>query len=370
LIPAHNEELLIDEVIKTIRAADYPQDRIEINVIADNCTDQTATRVRNLGEIAHERHDPDNPGKGQALDWVLSRIDLTAVDAVALFDADNLVDSDFFHAMDRELSNGRRCLQGYYGIANPSDSVMTRLLAVTYVMKNLLFNAGKAKLGLSVVLMGTGMVFRSEVLARSGWQAMSIGEDLEQTFCLLESGERVFFVADALTRAQEATTLSQGYTQRQRWSTGRRALNARARKAIADGLRLRSLHRIETGLDILMPTYSKLLNWTLFSAAVCLVATPRTLGPALIVAAALVYQIIEVVVALRLMKAAPEFITALAFGPVFLVWKGVIDLLSVVGFRRDAWTRTERQPHTEAETESNPSQHEEAKSTEPRGIDV
>ena len=42
IIPAHDEELLIEEVLRTIRAAHYEQERIQIFVIADNCTDRTA----------------------------------------------------------------------------------------------------------------------------------------------------------------------------------------------------------------------------------------------------------------------------------------------------------------------------------------
>jgi len=348
LIPAHDEELLIDAVIRTIRAADYPQDRITIHVIADNCTDGTADRVRALGEQVHERHDPENPGKGQAIDWMLSRLDLAAVDAVALFDADILVEPEFFLAMNRELLAGRRCLQGYYGIANPGESTLTRLLAATYVMKNLLFNAGKERLGLSVLLMGTGMVFRNEILAESGWQAMSIGEDLEQSFQLIARGERIHFVEDAVAHAQEATSLKQGTSQRQRWATGRRALNARARLTIARGLRTGSIHEVDAGLDLLMPSYSKLLNWTALALVASALAAPISLAPACVSGAALAWQIAEVAVAMRIMGTDARVLASLAFAPVFLVWKGGIDLLAVAGYRRNAWTRTERQSHAEA----------------------
>src|SRR5262249_52346101 len=157
-------------------------------------------------------------------------------DAVVFFDADNIIDPEFFRVMDCELAQGQRCLQGYYGIANPEESLMTRLLAVTYVMKNLLFNGGKRALGLCVVLMGTGMVFKREVIARHGWKAMSIGEDLEQTYRLIEAGERIRFVPAAQIRAQEATSLRQGFPQRQRWASGRRALYSVARRVMAAGL--------------------------------------------------------------------------------------------------------------------------------------
>lgn len=348
LIPAHDEELLIETVIQTIRAAHYPRERIEIHVIADNCSDRTAAIVRELGEHVHERHDKTNPGKGQAIDWVLQRIDLPTYDAVAFFDADNLVDPEFFAVMQRDLAIGGRCLQGYYGIANPNETVMTRLLSVTYVMKNLLFNAGKTQLGLSVILMGTGMVFRSDILGRTGWQAMSIGEDVEQTFCLLEQGERIRFVPEALARAQESTSLSQGYAQRQRWASGRRALGHRARRAITQGLRTRSLHAIDTGVDLLMPTYSGLMNWTAVAGVVALLVSPWTLAPIALVAGALAYQLAEVVVALWIMDADWRFIRSLAFAPVFLVWKSVIDLLALVGHRRTLWARTDRKPHSES----------------------
>lgn len=352
LIPAHDEELLIGEVIRTIRSADYPQDRIDIEVIADNCSDHTAREVRALGESALERDDPRNPGKGQAIEWALSRLDLAAYDAVVVFDADVLVDPLFFRAMNRELHAGHRCLQGYCGLANPNESVMTRLLAVTYVMKNLLFNAGKQRLGLSVLLMGSGMVFRREVLAESGWKSMSIGEDLEQSFQLFEEGERIRFVEDAVAHAQEATNLKQGTTQRQRWATGRRALNRRARATVARGLRRGSLHEIDAGLDLLMPPYSKLLNWTLVALVVTGVAATHSLGPLILVALAFAYQVAEVGIAMWIMGPEPRFIASLMFAPVFLAWKAVIDLLAVLGFQRDRWIRTERQPHVDEQRPS------------------
>jgi len=345
LIPAHDEELLIREVIASIRASDYPQDCLDIYVIADNCKDSTADLVRAAGEQVAERNDPENPGKGQALDWMLRRTDLSAIDAVAIFDADNLVDPAFFQIMNAELARGGRCLQGYYGIANPNDSVMTRLLAVTYVMKNLLFNGGKAVLGLSPILMGTGMVFVRDVIERVGWQAMSIGEDLEQTFCLHEAGERIRFVPKALARAQEATTLRQAYPQRQRWATGRRVLYSRARRAITIGIRERSLSTVDLAIDLFMPPYSKLMNWSVASLIVAIFLFPYS--PWLLGATALVfaYQLAELMAALWLMKADSRFLAPLLFAPIFLLWKAGIDLLAAVGHRRNEWARTARTPH-------------------------
>jgi cellulose synthase/poly-beta-1,6-N-acetylglucosamine synthase-like glycosyltransferase len=345
VIPAHDEELLIGDVLGSLSRVDYPSDRIRVHVIADNCSDETAERARSMGAIVFERNDLQNRGKGQALAWLLERLDLTEFDAVAFFDADNLVDPRFFRSMNRELAQGHRCLQGYYGISNPNETAMTRLLSVTYVMKNLLFNAGKTLLGLSVSLMGTGMVFHRDVIERYGWESTTIGEDLEQTLRLHEAGEYIQFVPDALSLAQEASTLRQGYTQRQRWASGRRVLAAAARSAIVRGVRNGSPWQIELGIELLMPGYSKLLNWTLAASVVSVALISRSPGLIVVVAAAFSYQVLEILVAMRVMGAGLQTLKALMFAPVFLVWKAAIDFLATIGYRRDAWVRTERAEH-------------------------
>jgi cellulose synthase/poly-beta-1,6-N-acetylglucosamine synthase-like glycosyltransferase len=342
VIPAHDEELLIGDLIASLRAVAYPADLLEIWVIADNCSDETAARARALGVQVAERSHREQRGKGFALRWMFERLDLSGFDAVALFDADNLVDPDFFRVMNQELARGGRCLQGYYGIANPGDSRLTRLMAVTYVMKNELFYAGKARLGLSVLLLGTGMVFARDVIASRGWGAVTIGEDLEQSFELLERGESIRFVVGARIRAQEAATLRQGYAQRQRWSSGRNVLYRRARRAIATGLRSRRLTLVDAGVELLLPTYSKQMNQTLLGLAVALLLRERAPGLLPAVLVALAYQGAEIAVALRRMRAGPAFLASLAFAPVFLAWKAVIDLLAVIGFRRNLWARTAR----------------------------
>jgi cellulose synthase/poly-beta-1,6-N-acetylglucosamine synthase-like glycosyltransferase len=342
VIPAHDEELLIGELIESLHSVAYPRDLLEIWVIADNCSDQTADRARALGVRVAERSDAEQRGKGYALRWMFERLDLAGFDAVALFDADNLVDENFFTMMNRELARGGRCLQGYYGISNPGDSRLTRLMAVTYVMKNELFYAGKARLGLSVLLLGTGMVFTRDVIASHGWGAVTIGEDLEQSFELLERGETVRFVLGARIRAQEAATLRQGYAQRQRWSSGRHVLYRRARRAIAMGVRRRRLTLIDAGLELLLPTYSKLMNQSLAALLAALLLRARAPGLLPAVLLVLAYQGGEIAVALRRMRAGPAFLASLAFAPVFLAWKAVIDLLALVGFRRHLWARTAR----------------------------
>ena len=105
LISARNEEKVIGNLVASIRANDYPQDLVDIWLVADNCTDHTAQLVRGLGEHVDERHDADHVGKGYALTYLLNRMTLQGAaqryDAFFVFDADNLLDERYISEMNK-----------------------------------------------------------------------------------------------------------------------------------------------------------------------------------------------------------------------------------------------------------------------------
>ena len=98
IIPAHNEEAVVENLIASLKKQDYPKDSYDIYVIADNCTDNTAKIAREAGAIVYERFDSMHKTKGAALKWFLAqKIEEDApYDAFCIFDADlttNLLDS-------------------------------------------------------------------------------------------------------------------------------------------------------------------------------------------------------------------------------------------------------------------------------------
>ena len=62
IVPAHNEELLIAETVRSAFALNYPKELLAVLVIADNCSDATAELARGEGARVLER--TGNPGKG------------------------------------------------------------------------------------------------------------------------------------------------------------------------------------------------------------------------------------------------------------------------------------------------------------------
>ena len=73
IIPAHNEEAVIENLVISLKNQDYPKDLYDIYVIADNCTDNTAKIAKKAGAIVYERFDSMHKTKGAALNWFLSQ---------------------------------------------------------------------------------------------------------------------------------------------------------------------------------------------------------------------------------------------------------------------------------------------------------
>ena len=63
IVAARNEELVIGQLIKSIKNQKYPKGLIDIFVIADNCTDNTALVAKEAGAIVRERFNKAQIGK-------------------------------------------------------------------------------------------------------------------------------------------------------------------------------------------------------------------------------------------------------------------------------------------------------------------
>jgi cellulose synthase/poly-beta-1,6-N-acetylglucosamine synthase-like glycosyltransferase len=222
IIAAHNEELVIAPILDSLSRLNYPSELYDIFVIADNCSDKTGEIAKNHGAMVFERSNKKERGKGYALEWMFNKIYAmeNKYDAISVFDADNLVSSNFLLEMNKQLCRGHKVIQGYIDSKNPFDSWITCSYAIAFWLANRIFQLPRYYLGLSCGLCGTGFCIDLDVLKKIGWGATCLTEDLEFTMKLALNNLKVSWSHDAVVFDEKPITLKQSWTQRKRWMQG------------------------------------------------------------------------------------------------------------------------------------------------------
>lgn len=222
LIAAHNEEQVVGALIENLKNLDYPKELYDIFVICDNCTDRTADIARSHGVHACERRNLNLRGKGYAIEWMLKELwkRERQYDAVVMFDADNLVSTDYLLEMNNDLCSGSRVIQAYLDSKNPNDSWVTASYAISYYFSNRFWQNPRRNLGLACYLGGTGMCFESGLLKKIGWGATSLVEDLEFSMRCVKLGIKPSFNYVAKVYDEKPLTFKASAKQRLRWMQG------------------------------------------------------------------------------------------------------------------------------------------------------
>ena len=222
IIPAHNEESVIGNLVESLKKQDYPKELYDIYVIADNCTDKTAEIAKKAGAIVYERFDKENKTKGHALSWFLNKkIEEDApYDAFCVFDADNIVDEKFIKNMNKKLCQGEDVVQGYRDIKNPTDSWISAGYAIFYWTMNRFYHLARYNLGLSPLINGTGFMVKFDVVKPNGWDTKTLTEDIEFSLKRIIAGKKLGWATDAIVYDEQPVGFKQSWSQRSRWTVG------------------------------------------------------------------------------------------------------------------------------------------------------
>ncbi len=277
IISARNEEKVIAKLVASLKQQKYPSELLNIIVIADNCTDNTAKVAAQAGAAVYVRNDKEHATKGFALQWLFSQLlndEAFDSDAVFIFDADNVVDSHFTEAMNRQLCCGTIMGQGYRDSKNPGDNWISGAHSIYFWTLMRFCLRSRRNLNMSGFLGGTGFMIKTEILRRiGGWNAWEICEDVEFSMYRIADGEKIDFVPEAVFYDEQPVKFSQSWNQRVRWTTG----NWKCIKSCVPGLwngRKKNFKNFLDGFMFLMSVPSVLLGMLglLFSFAGVLTA--------------------------------------------------------------------------------------------------
>lgn len=238
ILPAHNEQNVIGNLIESLKNLDYPDELYDIYVIADNCTDDTAKIAKDMGAIVYERFDDKKKTKGFAMQWFLNqKIKENAdYDAFCVFDADNIVDKNFLNAMNKKLCQGEQIVQGYRDIKNPDDSWISAGYALFYWTMNRFYHLARYNLGLSPLINGTGFTVDFNLIKPTGWDTITLTEDIEFSLKNIAKGRKLGWATDAIVYDEQPTEFKQSWSQRSRWTVGHLQCMKYYTKDLAEGV--------------------------------------------------------------------------------------------------------------------------------------
>ena len=337
VVPAHNEELSIASCIKSLQQAEHGEMQVEIFVVADNCSDDTAALAKQAGASVLERTDATNRGKGYALDFAFRSVEAMGFDCVLVVDADTTVAADFILAAAGAMRDGAEAVQTRYVARNAEDSTRTRLMALALRAFNVVRPLGRDNLGLSAGILGNGFGLRRETLEAVPYGASSVVEDLEYHLALVRSGHRVSFVKETTVFGEMPVRGKGVETQRSRWEGGRlRMLYEKAPGLLRDLLRGQG-RCLEPLLELLL---LPLAFHVILLAVACTSPVPFIRWIAFAgVAVVLLHLAVTIVIG----KGGWRDLSTLASAPFYIVWKLLlIPSLLHSASSKQAWVRTTR----------------------------
>ena len=228
VIPARNEKDVIADTIKCILASDYPRDKFDIYVVADNCTDNTAELARAAGATVFERFDPDpkHHKAGYALKYLFEKImeeHPGEYEAFIKFDADNLMERDYISRMNDAFDAGVKCARGYSNSKNIDQNVVTGISGLWYIRDCRFASNFRSAIGQGTMLGGAGMMFAAEIIEKHGWDCLSASDDTEFTMRRLNQDKiKTMYVKDAVVYEDQPATIKETFKRYMRMA---RALN-------------------------------------------------------------------------------------------------------------------------------------------------
>jgi cellulose synthase/poly-beta-1,6-N-acetylglucosamine synthase-like glycosyltransferase len=221
LIPAYNEEKVIERTVRSVLESDYPN--LRAIVIDDGSKDRTAevTREAFQKEIADGRVTvltKPNSGKADALNYALEHV---TEELFVGIDADTIIAPDAISRLVPHFRDSRVAAMAGNAKVGNRVNLWTRWQALEYITsQNFERRALNTLNAVSVVPGAIGAWRTADVRAAGGYHHDTVAEDADLTMALLQAGYRVNYEDRALAYTEAPTTANGLMRQRFRWSFG------------------------------------------------------------------------------------------------------------------------------------------------------
>ncbi len=226
VLPALNEEEVIEYTVKSLREQTYP--KLEIIVVDDGSTDRTPEICRALAERGWIRllRMEVRQGKSAALNF---GVRACRGEYVIFMDPDSTLDREAIVRLLEPFADPQvGAVAGNLEVRNQTVNLLTRFQALEYVTAMSVGRRFKAHAGILSIVPGAFGAFRRPLLDRVGGHEPGPGNDSDLTIRIRKLANRVAFAGDAICMTAAPTTWKSWVKQRLRWD--RNIIRNRVRK--------------------------------------------------------------------------------------------------------------------------------------------
>ncbi len=218
LIPAHNEEKVIGETLKSIKNLDFPQNNYDVVVIGDNCNDNTYNIAKKEGFSCFVKNDGELKSKTYALKWFLENFEeINRYKRIIILDADTIIEKNFL----KIVSNYKdRVFQSFVNPLFDRNSITSSLTAYSEIISQKLKDNIRSKFNWPCILRGTGMVINSEIFNNYIPLLKTQIEDTELSILLVRDRIKINYIPDAIINDPKPLNIQKASSQRARWLFG------------------------------------------------------------------------------------------------------------------------------------------------------
>ena len=225
-LPLFNEKYVVERLVKSVCALDYPRESLEIQILDDSVDETRLVAQRlvssfrakgfNIQYIARESRTGFKAG---ALEVGMKK---AKGEFLVIFDADFVPDSDFIKKMLPYFKDSKVGLvQARWGHINRDYSLLTRIQAMFLDGHFIIEHLARNRSGRFFNFNGTAGIWRKQaIIDAGGWQHDTLTEDLDLSYRAQLAGWKFVYAPEVVAPAELPVEINAYKSQQHRWAKG------------------------------------------------------------------------------------------------------------------------------------------------------
>ncbi|MDG1715864.1 cellulose synthase family protein [Lacinutrix sp.] len=225
-LPVYNEHYVMERLLKNIALLDYPQNKLEIQVLDDSTDETVITTAAQIAMLKKQGldivHICRTNRKGFKAGALKEGLEVSKGEFIAIFDADFLPKEDWLkktipYFIDRNIG----VVQTRWTHINRNYSTLTKIQAFALDAHFTLEQVGRNSKGHFINFNGTAGIWRKQCIVDSGnWEGDTLTEDLDLSYRAQLKNWKFKYLEDVETPAELPVVISAARSQQFRWNKG------------------------------------------------------------------------------------------------------------------------------------------------------